>query len=99
MSDKPSGKEKYTPTCLEWLIVMLNSTFHFYDINRDGFDLAYLPAEDGESIQMIVTHYANVDKGRMSKAVESGEKIALSVAESYKWNSWVKVEVDFREIT
>ena len=98
MSDKPSGKEKYTPTCLEWLIVMLNSTFHFYDINRDGFDLAYLPAEDGESIQMIVTHYAHVNGARMSKAVESGQRIALSLAESYNWNSWVNIEVDFREI-
>ena len=28
MSEKLSGKEKYTPTCLEWLVVMLNSTFH-----------------------------------------------------------------------
>ena len=98
MSDKPSGKEKYTPTCLEWLIVMLNSTFHFYDINRDGFDLVYLPAEDGESIQMIVTHYANVNGARMSKAVESGQRVALALAESYKWNSWVSIEVDFREI-
>ncbi|MCY3742178.1 MAG: hypothetical protein OXH00_14280 [Candidatus Poribacteria bacterium] len=47
---------------------------------------------------MIVTHYANVDKGRMSKAVESGQRVALSLAESYKWNSWVNIEVDFREI-
>ena len=98
MSEKSSGKEKYTPTRLEWLIVMLNSTFHFYDISRDGFDLAYLPAKNGESIQMIVTHYANVDKERMSKAVESGKRIALSLAEIYKWNAWVTVEVDFREV-
>ena len=99
MSEKPRGEEKYTPTCLEWLTVMLNSIFQFHNIERDGFELVYFPAEDGESVQMIVTHYANVDKGRVNKAVESGEKIALSVAESYKWNSWVKVEVDFREIT
>ena len=98
MPEKSSGKEKYTPTCLEWLIVMLNSTFHFYDINRDGFELVYLPAEDGESIRMIVTHYANVNGARMSKAVEAGQRVALSLAESYKWNSWVNIEVDFREI-
>ena len=97
-SEKPRGQKKYTPTCLEWLTVMLNSTFHFYDIERDGFDLVYLPAEDGESIQMIVSHYANVDKRRMSKAVESGQRIALSLAESYEWDSWVNVEVDFREM-
>ena len=69
MSGKPRGTEKYTPTCLEWLSVMLNSTFHYYDIERDGFDLTYLPGEDGESIQMIVSHYANVDERRMSKGV------------------------------
>ena len=98
MSEKPRGEEKYTPTCLEWLTVMLNSIFQFYNIERDGFELVYFPAEDGESVQMMVTHYENMDQKRMRKAVESGEKIALSVAESYKWNSWVKVEVDFREI-
>ncbi len=98
MSEKPSGKEKYTPTCLEWLIVMLNSTFQYYDIERDGFDLVYLPGKDGESIQMIVSHYANVNEDRMSKGVESGKRSALSLAESYNWNSWVNIEVDFREI-
>ena len=52
----------------------------------------------GESIQMIVSHYAHVDKGHMSKGVESGQRVALSLAESYNWNSWINVEVDFREI-
>ncbi len=98
MSEKPRGEEKYTPTCLEWLTVMLNSTFQYYDIERDGFDLVYLPGKDGESIQMVVSHYANVDEERMSKGVESGERAALSLAESYNWNSWINVEVDFREI-
>ena len=98
MPEKPRGEEKYTPTCLEWLIVMLNSTFQYYDIERDGFDLAYLPGEDGESIQMIVSHYANVDQQRMSKGVESGQRVALSLAEFYEWNSWLNIEVDFREI-
>jgi len=98
MPEKPRGEEEYTPTCLEWLIVMLNSTFQYYDIGRDGFDLTYLPGEDGESIQMIVSHYANVDQKRMSKGVESGQRVALSLAECYEWNSWLNIEVDFREI-
>ena len=98
MSEKSRAKDKYTPTCLEWLIVMLNSAFQFYNIDRDGFDLVYLPAEDGESIQMIVSHYATVDKERMNKGVESGQRVALSLAESYEWNSWVNIKVDFRQI-
>ena len=98
MSEKPHGEKKYTPTRLEWLSVMLNSAFHYYNIDRDGFDLAFFPAEDGESIQIIVSHYAHVDKGRMSKGVESGQRVVLSLAELYDWDSWINVEVDFREI-
>ena len=26
---------------------MLNSAFDYFDIERDGFDLAYFPGEDG----------------------------------------------------
>ena len=34
MPEKPRGEEKYTPTCLEWLIVMLNSTFQYQDLRK-----------------------------------------------------------------
>ena len=47
---------------------------------------------------MIVSHYANVDQQRMSKGVESGQRVALSLAEFYEWNSWLNIAVDFREI-
>ena len=43
---------------------------------------------------MIVTYSARVNRARMNKAVESGQRIALSLAESHKWNPWVNVKVD-----
>ena len=42
MSEKPPGFEEYTPSRLEWLVVILNSYVHYTYYSLDNF-----PAERG----------------------------------------------------
>ena len=56
MSDNAPGFEKYTPTRLDWLTVMLNAQFSYDNARSDRFTLSYLPGEDGKSLSVIVRH-------------------------------------------
>ena len=98
MSEKPQGLHIYTPTRLEWIVVMLNSLFQYDNLSSDRFMLYYRGLEDGETIQIVVRYHANVNREFMEGRIKVGEKAISIYAKSYGWESWLKTEVDIEEL-
>ena len=98
MSEKPQGYEKYIPTRLEWFVMLLNVHFSRDDLSRDGFSLFYTEGKDGDSVNISVMHYHDVDKERMNEWISKSEKAVLNMSKTYDWDSWLGVKVEIREI-
>ena len=98
MSEKPQGLHIYTPTRLEWLAVMLNTLFQYDNLSSDRFMLYYKGLKDGETIQIVVRYYANVNRELMEGRIKVGEEAISRYAKSYGWESWLKTEVDIEEL-
>lgn len=98
MSEKPQGLQIYTPTRLEWLVVMLNTLFQYDNLSSDRFMLYYRGLKDGETIQIVVRYYADVNRELMERRIQLGRDAISRYAESYGWESWLKTEVDIEEL-
>ena len=98
MSEKPQGLHIYTPTRLEWLAVMLNTLFQDNNLSSDRFMLYYRGLKDGETIQIVVRYYANVNREFMEGQIKVGKEAISRYAKSYGWESWLKTEVDIEEL-
>jgi len=98
MLEKAPGLEIYTPNRLDWLMLQLNSLFQHEGLSIDGFELYYLSDIDGESIRVVVNHNANVDKELMGSKLEVAKRAVSAFAKRYGWESWVKVNVEIKEI-
>ena len=98
MSEKPQGLHIYTPTRLEWLAVMLNTLFQDDNLSSDRFMLYYRGLKDGETIQIVVRYYANVNREFMEGRIKVGKEAISRYAKSYGWESWLKTEVDIEEL-
>ncbi len=98
MPDNAPGLEKYTPTRLDWLTVMLNAQFSYDNARSDRFTLSYLPGEDGKSLSVIVRHFADADKERMDEKIDLAKKAVSAVSEMYDWDTWLEVKVDVEEL-
>ena len=98
MSEKPQGLHIYTPTRLEWLAVMLNTLFQYDNLSSDRFMLYYRGLKDGETIQIVVRYYANVNRELMEGRIKVAEEAISRYAKSYGWESWLKTEMDIEEL-
>ena len=98
MSEKPQGLHIYTPTRLEWLAVMLNTLFQYDNLSSDRFMLYYKGLKDGETIQIVVRYYANVNRELMEGRIKVGEEAISRYAKNYGWESWLKTEVDIEKL-
>lgn len=98
MSVKAPGLEKYTPTRLDWLTVMLNAQFRYDNAISDRFSLSYLPGQDGKTVYVIVKHFADANKKRMDERIDLAKKAVSAVSELYEWDSWLEVKVDVEEL-
>lgn len=92
MSDKSPGLEGYTPTRIQWLVVMLNSLFQVRDIPR--FSAFYVEADDGKSIILVVSYDADVNKEIIDQLINRAKDLVLVVAEEYGWDSWLEIKTD-----
>lgn len=93
MSEKSQGFEEYTPSRLEWLVVMLNSHVHYMN-TLPGEHVQYVYAlGDGNTIIMRMRHYADLSPENVNSFVDSGKEFAMSIAESYNWYSWLNIQV------
>ena len=96
MSEKTQGLEKYTPTRLDWLSVMLNSLFQ--RINIPGFDSFYVAGDDGKSIILAVRYDANLEKKVVDQLINRAKESVFVIAKSYGWDSWLEVKTDITEV-
>ena len=93
MLENAPGLEKYTPTRLDWLLVLLNARFQI----EHPFRLYFKIGDDGRSICVVVSHSADVDKKLMDEWIRRATDVVLDVAAGYGWDSWLEVKVDIHE--
>ena len=92
MSAKVPGFEEYTPSRLEWLVVMLNSLIPFLSVSDHGIDYVFLPGSDGKSLKLRVSHFKEIDPETVSSFTNNVKEYALDVAKLYKWDSWLEIQ-------
>ena len=96
MSEIAQGFEQYSPSRLEWLIVMLNSYVHYINsAPGDRIDYLYTLGSDGNTIVMNMRHYADMPPETVENLADIGIDFAMQIAKRYKWDSWIKIETEF----
>ena len=100
MSEKAQGFEEYTPSRLEWLVVMLNSMVSYVSVSpgRSSVAYAYLLGDDGNTIVMHMKYFADLPPEVVKQLEDEGEKLAIGIAKSYKWDSWLEIQTQFEPI-
>ena len=93
MSKKAPGFEEYTPSRLEWLTTLLNSIIQFVNSSNNSIRYLYLPDNDGKTIGMYVQYPSNMDREEVKKFANKANELAIKMAKSYKWESWLNIEI------
>ena len=93
MLENAPGLERYTPTRLDWLLVLLNARFQI----EHPFRLYFTTGNDGKSICVVVSHSVDVDKSLVNEWIGRAKDVVLEVAASYGWDSWLEINVDIHE--
>ena len=96
MSEKVPGFEEYTPSRIEWLVVMLNSYVQYINSTvGDHFNYVYVTGDDGKTIELMISHPNDVSPERLKNAENLGKEFAIDIAKKYKWDSWLEIETHF----
>ena len=99
MSERQPGFEAYTPSRLEWLVVMLNSYIQYRnDSPNSDVSYTYSLGRDGKTVIMHVRHFTDVDPETVKTFASTGEEFAMNLASAYKWDSWVEIQTQFDRI-
>ena len=100
MSEKVQGFGEYTPSRLEWLIVMLNSMASHVNVYPGGSDVtyAYLLGHDGNTIVMYMKYFADLSPEVVKGLEDEGKRLASTVAKYYKWDSWLEIQTQLEPI-
>ena len=96
MSERPPGFEEYTPSRLEWLVVMLNSYVHYINtMPSEHITYLFTPGADGNTIIMRMRHFADLPSDIVEGYADNGKQFALGIAKTYKWDSWIDIQTEF----
>ena len=101
MSEDLQGFEKYTPSRLEWLVVMLNSMIQYVNVSpkeSSSVVYAYLLGRDRNTIVMHMKYFSDLSQELVKGFEDSGKSLAITVAESYKWDSWLEIQTQLEPI-
>ena len=99
MSEKAQGFEEYTPSRLEWLVVLLNSyTQYIGTMPGEHVSYVYTPGGDGNTIIMQMRHFADLPSEIVKAFENSGKQFALDIAKNYKWDSWINIQTQLNPI-
>ncbi len=100
MSEKVQGFEEYTPSRLEWLVVMLNSMVSYLNVSPGGSNVvyAYLLGRGGNTIVMHMEYFADLPPELVKQLEDNGKKLAITLAKSYKWDSWLEIQTQLEPI-
>ena len=96
MSEKAPGFEEYTPSRVEWLVVMLNSYVQYVNsIFGDRVNYLYGTGDDGKTIVLKIRHPNDMSPEHLKNAENLGKEFAIDIAKKYKWDSWLEIKTDF----
>ena len=100
MSEKVQGFEEYTPSRLEWFVVMLNSMVQYMNVTLGENDVvyAYTLSPDRNTIVMHMRHFADLPSELVKRYEDKGKNLAITLAKSYKWDSWLEIQTQFEPI-
>lgn len=98
MSEKVPGFEEYTPSRIEWLVVMLNSYIQYINIFGDHFNYLYVTGDDGKTIVLMIRHPNDASPEHLKEAENLGKAFARDIAKKYKWDSWLEIKTDFNPV-
>lgn len=89
------GQQSYTPTRLQWLAVVLNSTSIIDPtIFQRGLSVEYVPDSKKDTIIMFFEHPDYLSQEQVDRLIAVLKNKVLEVAKSFGWDSWIKVEVN-----
>ena len=99
MSKRAPGFKDYTPSRLEWLVVLLNSLIQYvHTLPEENVEYAYLPASDGKTILLYIRYPDDLDPGTVKILEDTAKKFAMDVAKNNKWDSWVNSQTQLKPI-
>ena len=92
------GQQPYTPTRVQWLAVILNSTNIISNpVPHKGLSVVYVSDPKRDTIKIILQHPKNLSREKVDKLIEKQKSLVIKTSESYGWNSWLKIEVEIAE--
>lgn len=92
------GKEKYTPSKIEWTVLWANATLGADNLFQDAkFGISFREGIDPNTIEIVVGHLSDVDRSLMNTIVESKLKKIRDYAREKSW-SWLKVKEKYWKI-
>ena len=99
MSEKAPGFEDYTPSRLEWLVVMLNSLVQYLNTSPgERIEFAYIPGADGKTIILRIRYYTDLKPEDVKALEDVAKTFAMSIAQNYKWDSWIEIKTQWDSI-
>ena len=99
MSEKAQGFEEYTPSRLEWLIVMLNSMIQYVNtLPGEGIEYVYTLGGDGNTIVMCIRHFNDIPSEYLKTVEDTGKNFAFTLAKTYNWDSWINIQTQLDPI-
>lgn len=99
MFEKAPGFQDYTPSRLEWLVVMLNSLTQYVNSHYDdNVDYAYVPGEDGKTIVLRIRHDVDLKPEYAKQLEDHAKTFAIEIAKNYKWDSWIQIKTQWDRI-
>ena len=98
MAEIAPGFEEYTPSRLEWLVVMLNSYAYVTSMHIEDVNYTYTPGGDGKTITLHVRHFSDSSPEVVKEAENIGKDFAMDMARIHKWDSWLEIQTQFEPI-
>ena len=90
-----SGKDPYTPTKLEWVLVQMQARNPLPPLNASGVWMEFHPIEPN-TINVLITGLSGVQNSEVRKRMEflaqNQKNIAAKIAKDHGW-AWLKVVV------
>ena len=97
MSKDLQGFEEYTPSRLEWLVVILNS--YTAAIERpEGVQFGYTVGSNANTITLYIVYDSAFPQESVKYIENVYKEFALKVVESYNWDSWLKIQTQLTEL-
>ena len=93
-----TGTAKYTPTRIDWLAVFVNAVLPKPTLYKNGVEISLFPYAENDTIEIFVRYYDYIAKEILETIVNETKDVIMKIAESYNWDSWVKIDVEYIEV-